>query len=70
MTHSASKDRHRPFFARIIRKFSVLVVFAWLALLVVVNVVVPQLEPVTKANRSPLVPLNAPSATVASIPSG
>ncbi|MCV7401688.1 RND family transporter [Mycobacterium fragae] len=63
MKHSASNDVRTPFFARTIRKFAALVVLAWLALLVVVNVVSPQLEPVTKANRSPLVPLNAPSAT-------
>ncbi|WP_374026286.1 RND family transporter [Mycobacterium sp. HNNTM2301] len=52
----------RPFVARIIRKYSLAVVLAWIALLVVVNTVVPQLEPVTEANRGPLVPLDAPSA--------
>jgi putative drug exporter of the RND superfamily len=63
MKHDSARTQvHRPLLARTIRKFSVLVVLAWLALLVVVNVIVPQLEPVTKANRSPLVPLDAPSA--------
>ncbi|QNI06205.1 RND family transporter [Mycobacterium kubicae] len=62
MSHSKDNDVRKPFVARTIRKYSVLVVLAWLALLVVVNVVVPQLEPVTKANRSSLVPLDAPSA--------
>lgn len=56
--HSAQK----PFFARTIRKFSILVVLAWAAFTVVVNTVVPQLEPVTDANQGPLVPLDAPSS--------
>ncbi|OJZ75177.1 hypothetical protein BRW65_04970 [Mycobacterium paraffinicum] len=55
-------DARRPYVARTIRKYSLAVVLAWIALLVVVNVVVPQLEPVTEANRGPLVPLDAPSA--------
>ena len=63
MNHDSTRTQVRkPLVARTIRKFSVLVVLAWLALLIVVNVIVPQLEPVTKANRSPLVPLDAPSA--------
>lgn len=54
--HSAQKPR----FARMIRKYSILVVLAWVAFTVVINVVVPQLEPVTDANQGPLVPLDAP----------
>ncbi|OHU19030.1 hypothetical protein BKG76_21275 [Mycobacteroides franklinii] len=57
-THSAQK----PLFAKIIRKYSILVVLAWAAFTVVVNVVVPQLEPVTDQNQGPLVPLDAPSS--------
>lgn len=57
-THSAQK----PLFARIIRKYSILVVLAWAAFTVVINVVVPQLEPVTDQNQGPLVPLDAPSS--------
>lgn len=57
-THSTQK----PFFARAIRKFSILVVLAWAAFTVVINTVVPQLEPVTDANQGPLVPLDAPSS--------
>lgn len=57
-THSAQK----PLFARMIRKYSILVVLAWAAITVVVNVVVPQLEPVTDQNQGPLVPLDAPSS--------
>ncbi|EUA78790.1 transport family protein [Mycobacteroides abscessus subsp. bolletii 103] len=45
-----------------IRKYSILVVLAWVAFTVVINVVVPQLEPVTDANQGPLVPLDAPSS--------
>lgn len=57
-THSAQK----PLFARMIRKYSILVVLAWVAITVVVNVAVPQLEPVTDQNQGPLVPLDAPSS--------
>ncbi|MDO3297498.1 RND family transporter [Mycobacteroides abscessus subsp. massiliense] len=56
--HSAQKPR----FARMIQKYSILVVLAWVAFTVVINVVVPQLEPVTDANQGPLVPLDAPSS--------
>lgn len=56
--HSAQKPR----FARAIRKYSILVVLAWLAFTIVINTVVPQLEPVTDANQGPLVPLDAPSS--------
>src|ERR1700729_4112534 len=52
----------KPLVARTIRKYSLLVVLAWIALLVAVNVIVPQLEPVTEANRGPLVPVDAPSS--------
>jgi RND superfamily putative drug exporter len=63
MTGTISTQKtQRTFFARTIRKFSLLVVLAWIALVVMINVIVPQLEPVTKANQRPLVPLDAPSA--------
>lgn len=52
----------KPFLARTIRKFAVPVVVAWVGLMVVLNVTVPQLEPVTEANRGPLVPVDAPSS--------
>ncbi|OBI41264.1 RND family transporter [Mycobacterium sp. E796] len=58
----AVTDVRKPFVARTIRKFAVPVVLAWIALMVVLNVVVPQLEPVTEAGRGPLVPVDAPSA--------
>lgn len=56
--HSAQKPR----FAKAIRKYSILVVLAWVAFTIVINTVVPQLEPVTDANQGPLVPLDAPSS--------
>ena len=63
MNHRAgASDVRSGFVARTIRKYAVLVVLAWIALVVVINVIVPQLEPVTKANQRPLVPLDAPSA--------
>ena len=51
----------RPFIARNLRRFAPVVILAWLAFLVAVNVVVPQLEPVVDANREALVPVDAPS---------
>jgi putative drug exporter of the RND superfamily len=55
-------DVHRSFVARMLRRYSLLVVLGWIALVVAVNMLVPQLEPVTEANRGPLVPLGAPSS--------
>ncbi|MGV0594296.1 MMPL/RND family transporter [Mycolicibacterium porcinum] len=52
----------KPVFARTIRKLSVPVILAWIALTVVVNVISPQLEPVTDANQGPMVPVDAPSS--------
>ncbi|OBK61831.1 RND family transporter [Mycolicibacterium fortuitum] len=49
-------------YPRIIRALAVPVVVVWLAFVVVVNAIAPQLEPVTAANRSPLVPVDAPSS--------
>src|ERR1700744_556664 len=60
--HRSTPDVHRPFMARTIRRHALVVVLAWIALLVAVNVIVPQLEPVTEANRGPLVPVDAPSS--------
>lgn len=52
---------HRPFIARSLRRFAPVVVLVWLAFLVLINTIVPQLEPVTDANREPLLPVAAPS---------
>ncbi|WP_078288110.1 MMPL family transporter [Mycobacterium sp. D16R24] len=58
----SAHSTQKPWFARTIRRFSILVVLAWAAFTVVINTVVPQLEPVTDANQGPLVPLDAPSS--------
>lgn len=57
-----SKHARNPIFTTAIRKLSVPVILAWIALAVVVNVVSPQLEPVTDANQGPMVPVDAPSS--------
>lgn len=63
MNHdSATVDVRKPFVARTIRKFAGPVMLGWIALMVGLNVIVPQLEPVTEANRGPLVPVDAPSS--------
>ncbi|WP_206676519.1 RND family transporter [Mycobacteroides franklinii] len=63
MSHNIdTTSLRKPLYARTMRTFAVPVVLAWIALVVVVNVIVPQLEPVTAANQRPLVPLDAPSS--------
>ena len=51
----------RPFIAHNLRRFSPVVVLAWLVFMFVINTIVPQLEPVVDANREALVPVDAPS---------
>ena len=51
MTHGLGTQTRTPFYARTMRRFSPLVILAWMAFLVAMNVLVPQLEPVTAANR-------------------
>jgi RND superfamily putative drug exporter len=58
--HTAvEQPERRPFIARNIRRFSVLIILAWLAITVVVTVFVPPLE-VVEAQKS--VPLSVPDA--------
>jgi putative drug exporter of the RND superfamily len=52
---------HQPFLARQIRKFSIPIILAWLALVVVVSVFVPSLERVGEERSVLLSPVNAPS---------
>src|ERR1700739_504565 len=56
-------NRHirRPSLPDIIRRFSVPIVWFWLALAVVTNVFVPQLEKVAQAHNVSLSPRDAPS---------
>jgi RND superfamily putative drug exporter len=50
-----------PFVARTIRRFSVLIILAWLAITVIVSVAVPSLEQVEKERSIALTPTDAPS---------
>ncbi|EFV13322.1 RND family transporter [Segniliparus rugosus] len=61
MSDNNSTQQKRSLLAKVVRKGSVLVVLAWIAFAVVVNVIAPQIEPVTHDNQGPLVPLDAPS---------
>ena len=48
-SHRTSNERtERPFVARTVRKFSVLIILGWLAITVVVSFGVPSLEQVAK----------------------
>lgn len=51
----------RPFIARTIRRFSVLVILGWLAITVLVTLFVPPLERVEREKAVPLVVADAPS---------
>ncbi|HWX36963.1 MAG TPA: MMPL family transporter, partial [Steroidobacteraceae bacterium] len=50
-----------PFLARTIRKFSVLIILAWVALTLIVTLAVPSLEQVGQAHSVQLSPKDAPS---------
>ncbi len=51
----------RPFIPRTLRTLAVPVILAWIGLIVVLNVVVPQLEEVGKMRSVSMAPLDAPS---------
>ena len=50
-----------PFIARTIRKLSVLIILAWVALTLIVTLAVPWLEQVGREHSVPLSPRDAPS---------
>jgi RND superfamily putative drug exporter len=57
-----STERPRPpFIARTIRRFSLLVILAWVALTLIVTLAVPSLERVGREHSVPLSPKDAPS---------
>src|SRR5579875_2595057 len=57
-----SNGRTRPpVVARTIRRFSVVVILAWLAITAIVTLAVPSLEQVGKARSVPMSPKDAPS---------
>jgi putative drug exporter of the RND superfamily len=57
----SGEPRHGPFVARAIRRVSVLVILAWIALTAVVNLTIPPLEKVGQAHSVQLSPKDAPS---------
>ena len=60
--HRASNEHtQRPFVARTVRNFSVLIILGWLAITAAVNLFVPSLEQVAKERAVSLSPKDAPS---------
>lgn len=60
MPNSDERNK-RPLLAHILRWFAVPVIIAWVALTVIVNVAVPQLEVVGELHSAPMAPEEAPS---------
>lgn len=56
-------QQSRPFVARTIRRFSPLIILAWLAIIGVLNFCVPSLEAVEHEHAVTLSPSDAPSVT-------
>ncbi|AFM17482.1 Transport protein [Mycolicibacterium chubuense NBB4] len=56
-----AKKPHRPFIPRMIRLFALPIVIGWIALMVILNVVVPQLETVGQMRAVSMSPDDAPS---------
>ncbi len=56
-----ARQQHRPFIPRMIRLFAVPIILGWIALIVVVNVTVPQLETVGEMQAVSMSPNDAPS---------
>jgi RND superfamily putative drug exporter len=61
--HIGDERATPPFLARSIRRFSVLIILAWLAIVVIVNTAVPSLERVEKEHSVSLSAPDAPSFT-------
>jgi putative drug exporter of the RND superfamily len=61
MTATLDTRREPSFVARWLRRLSIPIVLGWLALLVLLNVAVPQLEVVAAQNQVSISPKNAPS---------
>ncbi|ABM13991.1 RND family transporter [Mycolicibacterium sp. jd] len=57
----AARQPHRPFIPRMIRLFAVPIILGWIALIVILNVTVPQLEAVGEARAVSMSPNEAPS---------
>jgi len=59
--HVESQHTAQPFIARTIHRFSVLIILAWLAIVVIVTIGVPPLEQVEREHALSLTPQDAPS---------
>ena len=59
--HVGNEHTARPFVARTIHRFSVLIILAWLAIAVIVTIGVPPLEQVEREHAVSLSPPDAPS---------
>jgi RND superfamily putative drug exporter len=59
-THTTTAAE-RPFFAHMLRIFALPIILFWVLLTVAVNVLVPQLEVISKERSTPLAPMDAPS---------
>jgi putative drug exporter of the RND superfamily len=59
--HRGNEHITRPFVARTIRRFAVVIILAWLAMNVIVSIGVPSLEQVEKDHSVSLSPKDAPS---------
>ncbi|MDG4666961.1 MMPL family transporter [Mycobacterium sp. 236(2023)] len=57
----AAREPHRPFIPRMIRLFALPIVVVWIAVIVCLNVFVPQLEAVGEAQAVSMSPNDAPS---------
>ena len=56
-----AKEPSRTFLPRMIRTFAVPIILAWVALIVVLNIIVPQLEEVGRMQAVSMSPDDAPS---------
>lgn len=61
MTQPTDTRPRRPVIPRLIRIFAVPIILGWVALTVIVNVAVPQLEVVGEEHSAPMAPMDAPS---------
>ncbi|WP_319448678.1 MULTISPECIES: RND family transporter [unclassified Mycobacterium] len=58
---NAHTKPHRPFFARMVRIFSLPIILLWVLVVVVVGIVTPSLDDVAATRSVPISPTNAPS---------
>lgn len=61
MTQPTHTRPRRPVIPHLIRLFAVPIILGWVALTVIVNVAVPQLEVVGEEHSAPMAPMDAPS---------